>query len=195
MNILNLLETIFRCILLILAIFHLYKKEYKIMMTALLILLLSFLPAFLHAIILMETDTVSIILYDVILFMSLYLGSSLGFYDSYAWWDRTIHFLSGVAFAGFGVAISRLDPLTTKWLTLLLGFTFSITIHAFWEVLEYLCDCLFRSDAQRWQKVNKTKNHKPANAKQPAGLVDTMNDFICCIIGAALAVIAWWILL
>ena len=195
MKLINYFELCLRCILLLTAIYHLYKKQYKIMWTPVLIFGLSFLPLLLHKLIALNVDSLSIMLYDIILFMALYLGTSLGLYERYKWWDRSIHFLSGAAFTGFGIAVIRLNPTTIRWLILLFGFTFSATIHVFWEILEYISDCIFHGDAQRWQKVSKSNNHVSEKAIQPAGLVDTMSDFICCICGSALSVVFWWLTL
>lgn len=195
MKLINILEIIIRSILLIPAAYHIIKKEYKKMWPLALIFVLTFLPALLERFLGMHLDAVSIILYNIILIMTLYLGGALGFYDLYKWWDRSIHFLSGVAFVGFGIAVIRITPGTATWGVMFFGFTFSLTLHVFWEVLEYLNDCITHGDAQRWQKIHKTTNHVSEKAIQPAGLVDTMNDFICCIIGAVLAVLTWWFIM
>lgn len=195
MNLLNFYEIVFWCILFILAIYHLYKREMKLMIPLILIFALSFLSAFLNATLQIKIDVFSNIIYLAILIMTLYLGGPCHFYDKYKWWDRLIHFLSGVGFVGFGIAIARIDTGTIKWVILLFGFTFSLTLHAFWEVAEYINDCLTHGNAQRWQKIHNSNNHISERAIQPAGLVDTMNDIICCIIGSFLSIIAWWVFL
>lgn len=193
MDFLHLFEIIFRCMLLLLIIYHAYKSKYKISKAAALTLALSFLPMLLNTIFYIRIDVLSCIIYYIILFMALYLGSSLGFYDRYQWWDRTIHCLSGIAFVGFGIAIGGLSFGILKSVILLLGFTFSLSIHLFWEVAEYISDCITHGNAQRWQKINASTNHVSEKAIQPAGLVDTMNDGICHMIGAAISTVIWWI--
>jgi len=191
----NLLQVIYRCLLALLTIYYLYKKEYKVMRAVFLNLMLSFVPLLLSRLFHIDIDLFSIWAYYIVTIMSLYLGSSLGFYDQYRWWDRTIHAFSGIAFVGFGLAIADRGSESTKWLLLLFSFTFSITIHAFWEMLEYITDSVTHSDGQRWQKIHKSRNHVSPKAMQPAGLVDTMNDIICCMIGSAAAVIVWEMIL
>jgi hypothetical protein len=181
--------------ILVLAVYHIFKREWKQIKSALLVLVLSFLPACLNVLFEIKLDIVSSILYYAILFMTLYLGSSIHFYDKFSWWDRLVHFLSGVAFVGFGIALTFKSPGTIRPGILLFSFTFSITLHVFWEVLEYVSDCMTHGNAQRWQKRHDSNNHVSENAIQPAGLVDTMNDLICCIVGATLAVFVWWFLL
>lgn len=195
MKILNFYEIIFRCILVVLAIYHIYKREFKVFGSVIIIFVLSFLDTFLNKVFLIRVDAISYFIYLLIIFMTLYLGSSLCFYDRYKWWDRLIHFLSGVGFVGFGIAIANTNPGIIKFGILLFSFTFSITLHVFWEVLEYITDCIFHGNAQRWQKIHASKNHVSERAIQPAGLVDTMNDIICCIVGSGLTVIGWWFLM
>jgi hypothetical protein len=200
MKLMYLLQIIFRCFLLALAVYHGAKREARFMKSALLVFAMTFLPALIHVILRVEIDSFSILIYLVILFMTLYLGGSLGYYDRFSWWDRITHFLSGAAFVGFGIATIRAGSDITKILVILFGFNFSITLHVFWEVLEYVSDCVLHGNAQRWQKFHINKNHVSnihlsEKAIQPAGLVDTMNDFNCCIVGAVLASAVWWFFL
>lgn len=195
MKFLSLCEIIFRCALFALAVYHIYKREFKLIKSLILVFALSFLPELLNAVFQIRTDAFSIIVYLIILFMALYLGSSLGFYDRYKWWDRAIHFLSGVGFVGFGIAIADTSSGIIKLVILFFGFSFSITLHVFWEVLEYISDCISHGNAQRWQIIHASNNHVSEKAIQPAGLVDTMNDIICCIVGAGLAILVWWFII
>lgn len=195
MGFLNLYEIIFQCILFVLTVYHIYKKEYKLIGSIILVFVLSFLRVFLNTVFQIRIDTFSNLIYLIILFMALYLGSSLGFYDKYKWWDRLIHFLFGIGFVGFGIAIANTNSSIRKLGILLFSFTFSTTLHVFWEVLEYISDCISHGNAQRWQKIHASNNHISKKAIQPAGLVDTMNDTICCIIGSWIAIIVWWFII
>lgn len=195
MNFTDIYFTIFRCILIALFIYHVFKRQFKVVASVVIVFASSYLSLFLDRLFLIKVDWFSNLIYLIVLFMALYLGSSLRFYDKYKNWDRYIHTLSGIGFVGFGIAIAYNDPNIRRFIVLLFGFTFSITIHVFWEVLEYLCDCLFRSNAQRWQEHHDSINHVSSKAIQPAGLVDTMSDTICCVIGSVFAAIAWWFLL
>ena len=191
----TLYEIILQFILFALAVYHIYKKEYKLIGSLILIFVLSFLRVFLNAVFQIRIDTLSNFLYLIVLFMALYLGSSLGFYDRYKWWDRIIHFIFGSGFIGFGIALANTNYGLKKLGILIFSFTFSTTLHVFWEVLEYISDCLSHGNAQRWQKINASNNHISEKAIQPAGLVDTMNDTICCIIGSLIAIIIWWFII
>jgi hypothetical protein len=200
MNILYSFVIVYRCFLLAMAVYHILKHDTRLMKSILLVFAFTFLPELIKILLNIEIDSFSILVYLVILFMTLYLGGSFGYYEKFSWWDRITHFLSGAAFVGFGIATIRTGSEISKILILLFGFNFSITLHVFWEVLEYISDCVLHGNAQRWQKVHVDKdrvsiNHLSDKAIQPAGLVDTMNDFNCCIVGAVLAAIIWWFIL
>lgn len=181
--------------LIILSIYHIYKHEYKLIASTGAVFALTFLPGFFEKMCNIKMDLLGRILYLALIFMTVYLGSALKFYDKYRWWDRAIHFLSGIVFVSFGVAASKNAVELNRFHILLFSLTLSITLHVMWEVLEYTFDCWFNMDNQRWQKVNASNNHKPESAIQPAGLVDTMNDTIVCIAGTIISCIAWWFIL
>lgn len=131
----------------------------------------------------------------IILFMATYLGSKRKFYDKYAWWDRLIHFLSGILFVSLGVALSRKVAGLSRFNILFFSLTLSVTLHVAWEIVEYIIDCTKRSNHQRWQKKHHSINHKSQAAIQPAGLVDTMNDTLFCVLGTTIACAVWWFVL
>lgn len=134
-------------------------------------------------------------MYIALIVMTVYLGSSLKFYDKYYWWDMLIHFISGITFVSFGITLTDKVENLSNFHILLFCFTFSITLHVIWEVLEYISDSIFHTDHQRWQKISPSNNHASETAIQPAGLVDTMNDTIICIIGTVISCIIWWFVL
>lgn len=184
-----------RIILIALSIYHVYKRDFKLLIPAGEVFILTFLLWFIDKVFHIRLDTLGGVLYSTIIFMAIYLGSALKFYDKYAWWDRLTHFLSGIAFVSFGIAVSRKAENLSGIHILLFSFTLSITLHVIWEVLEYIFDCIFHTDNQRWQKVNASNNHVSESAIQPSGLVDTMNDTIICIVGTVTACLAWWFIL
>jgi len=174
---------------------HLFKRNYKPAIFAAGAFALTYLPFVLDRFFSYRLDPVGNILYYTIIVMTVYLGSSLKYYDRFAWWDYVIHFLSGCLFVNAGIALADMTVYLNRFPVLFFSFTLSITLHVVWEVLEYVFDCLFRSDNQRWQKISPTRNHQPESAIQPAGLVDTMNDTLICILGTVIACFAWWVIL
>lgn len=186
---------IIRIILIVMTGYYVYKHNYKVILPAIAVFLLTFLLFLLNKVFHLTIDTFGSILYIVVIFMSLFLGSALRLYDRYAWWDRVIHFLSGVVFISFGIAILNRAGDLGKFSILFFSFAFSNTLHIWWEIGEYISDYFFHTDHQRWQKHNKTVNHLPKNAIQPAGLVDTMNDILLCNAGSIAACVVWWFIM
>lgn len=115
-------------------------------------------------------------------FISLYLGSFLGWYSSPVY-DKLIHFLIGAVVVYAGVLFSfKCRPEERSGLTdrqrvflVLFAVCLSVTLSAFWEMIEFTSDRLFHSNFQRW-----------AN-ESPEAIIDTMLDQILGLAGAILA--------
>lgn len=105
------------------------------------------------------------------------LGSVLGFYARFWWWDIALHVTSGflLGIVGF-VAIFLLngtDRIPTglrPGFVAIFGFTFAVTLGVFWEIWEFVGDLLI-----------------PVMDMQVAasGVRDTMTDLIVNMVGAA----------
>lgn len=196
MNLAEIYVNLIRIAVIIIAIYKAYKKDYMLILPAIIVIVLSFLFLLLDIIWGIKIDKVGSAIYYTILVMSIYLGGGFDFYNKYASWDRAIHFLSGVAFVSLGIALSNKEANLSKFSILFFSLTLASFFHVIWETAEYIYDCIAHTDHQRWQKHHKkTVNHKPKSAIQSAGLVDTMNDTIVCMIGAILACIIWWFVL
>ena len=191
----TLFVTLIRIALGIAIVYHLFKRSYKPIISVVCVLALTYLPTVLDRFFSYRLDSFGNILYTIIILMTVYLGSALKFYDRFAWWDYAIHFMSGCLFVSAGVALVYRTVDLNRLPTLIFSFTLAIALHAIWEVLEYTFDCIFKSDNQRWQKAGPAHNHQSKLAIQPAGLVDTMNDTLICILGTAMACLVWWFIL
>lgn len=194
MNFLFIYTNLVRVSIVIITVTQLFKHNYKKLTPAIISIALTFLP-WLLSLIHVQIDILTGFLFQTVIFMAVYLGSGFRYYDLYPWWDRVIHFLSGILFFGFGVSLAEKAPDAGFVGTLVFSFTLSLALHVIWEVLEFLCDSIFHTDHQHWQKNSPIINHQPENAIQPPGLVDTMNDSISSMIGTISACIGWWIYL
>jgi len=195
MDIFNTYLVAVRIALILCTIYHVYKKQYKFAGSAAIVFALTYLPWVLDWLFGFSMDLVGNMLYVVVIMMTMYLGSTLKFYDRYSWWDRLIHFLSGVMFVSFGIAVAEYAGVFNRLHVLLFSLTLSVTLHVIWEIAEYTFDTIFRGNSQSWQAITPANNHKPATAIQPAGLVDTMDDTIMCSIGTLTACGVWWLIL
>lgn len=193
MNFLFYYVNLIRAILAIISIVQLFKHDYKKLAPAAIAMALTFVP-WLFSLIHIQINTLTGFLLPTIIFMAVYLGAGYRYYDVYPWWDRSIHFLSGILFFSFGMSLTERVSVGLV-AVLVFSFALSLALHVVWEVLEFLMDSIFHTDSQHWQKHSKVINHQPKKAIQPPGLVDTMVDTIAGIIGAIVACVGWWIYL
>ena len=195
MEILNIYILFVRITLVAFAIYHVFKHRYKFALSAGAVFAFTYLPWLLRYWFGFSMDLLGNILYITVIVMTMYLGSTLKFYDKYSWWDRLIHFLSGIMFVSFGVAIAEYAGVFNRLHMLFFSLTLSVTLHVVWEISEYAFDTIFHGNSQSWQEITPADNHKPATAIQPAGLVDTMDDTIMCAAGTLAACAGWWFIL
>ncbi|MDP4118846.1 MAG: hypothetical protein Q8873_06615 [Bacillota bacterium] len=195
MNFINIYANLIRVALIGFSIYHIYKKQFKLIIATATVFILSFLLTFLEWAINIKLDVFGSFLYYTIILMSFYFGNALKYYDKYAWWDRLLHFICGILFVSFGIALAGKVAGLNKFNILFFSFTFSIALHGIWEITEYVLDCIMHTNHQRWQRIHNSQNHVPENAIQPAGLVDTMKDTIMCTISSLITCVVWWFLI
>lgn len=194
MDLLGIYVNLFRIALVIAIGVHLVKHDHKRIALAAVAFALTFVP-WLLGLIDFQLNKLTLLLFPAVVFMAIYCGTGLKFYNRFSWWDRLIHVLSGILFFSFGVSLAQKAPGVGLAGILLFSFTMSLALHVIWEVLEYLADCITHADNQRWQKRSGDTIHLSPESVQPPGLVDTMNDIIACIIGTCIALLGWWIAL
>lgn len=111
-----------------------------------------------------------------LVFSTIFLGERLDFYDRFWWWDTAAHGIAGALLCYLGAILfdqmTRHDERKNTLLRLTFVLSFSIAAAGLWEVVEYLLDQVFDSDAQR------------------GSLDDTMTDILAHVIGATLAVLS-----
>jgi hypothetical protein len=181
-----------RIIIVITTLFQIFKRDYKKLAPAAIAVTLTFIP-WLLSLINIRINTLTGLLFPVVVLMGTYLGSGFRYYDLYSWWDKSLHFLSGILFFSFGISLAEKTPGVGLAGILIFSFALSLALHEVWEVSEFLVDNIFHTDHQHWQKHSTVVNHQPEKAIQPPGLVDTMTDTIAGVIGAIVACVGWWI--
>jgi hypothetical protein len=113
----------------------------------------------------------------VFVYAAIFLGTALGFYARFLWWDVALHTASGflLGIVGF-VALFLLngtdyvpDGMRLS-LVAVFGFMFAVTLGVFWEIYEFIADSLIPGlNMQIWEE----------------GPRDTMIDLIVNTLGAA----------
>ncbi|MHB1316690.1 MAG: hypothetical protein ACYCZW_02425 [Minisyncoccota bacterium] len=107
------------------------------------------------------------------LFLTLFLGGLRNFYTRFIWWDKLLHFQSGLLLGLIGfLLVYILNEQKSPRLTMSPGFVsffafcFSVALAGIWEIYEFLGDY--------WFGFNMQGN----------SLSDTMGDIIVNLIGA-----------
>lgn len=164
-----------RALVLIAAVLYLYDGNFSAAGGAMLVFLLMFVPSIVKRqfrIYLPFVLDFSIVLF---IFGTLFLGHLVKFYDTVPFWDKFLHFQSGLVLSVTGfVLVYVLNERKAASLNLSPGFValfaiaFSVAIGVFWEVGEFAGDWLFNGD---WQGTS-------------SGNDDTMWDLIADTAGA-----------
>jgi hypothetical protein len=110
---------------------------------------------------------------------TLFLGEVYGFYERFWWWDVVMHGGSALGFGLIGFVFVFMlfqgDRFAAPHGALaFLAFCFALAIGALWEIFEYGMDSLLGTNMQK------------------SGLVDTMNDLMVDVAGAAFGALSGW---
>ena len=113
----------------------------------------------------------------VFVFCAIFLGTSLGFYGRFHWWDTALHTTSGclLGIVGF-ISVFLINGTDHRpegmrvSLIAVFGFMFAVTLGVFWEIYEFVAD-----------KVIPGLNMQVVET----GVDDTMIDMIVNTVGAA----------
>ena len=117
-------------------------------------------------------------IYIVFIFMAHFLGVIVNLYDKIYWYDKLVHFLSGIvtSLAAIYILIKAKQNKNIKF-NILFILSFSMLIASLWEIFEYLASYYFNVDPQ---KVLLT------------GITDTMGDLIVALLGTILVVVSYY---
>ena len=127
-------------------------------------------------------------------------GNLYNLYGYLPFWDKILHTSSGPLFSIVGLSFGALllkDMPAGKGKVLavvLFAFLFSLAVGYLWEVFEYAVDSLMPGgyNNQRWQNgiVGQLENGNwEVTEPRGSGLIDTMSDLICNLIGTLLLLV------
>lgn len=132
-----------------------------------------YLPKIIRKIFKIDISNINEIIFIIFVFLAHFLGSILNFYNNIYFYDKFVHFLSGIVVGiialEFIVKNKKYDKKYLFNVIFILGI--SCTIAGFWEYFEYISDYIFNKDAQN---VLTT------------GVNDTMQDMIVATLGVLL---------
>lgn len=157
--------------------------------TALLSLTLTFVPNFIRHIGLIAFPAILQTIFSIFVFLAMFCGEILSFYDLFGWWDSMLHIASGMIFGLIGYLLfitlnrdisvrCKLHPASV----ILFAVCFSMACGMVWEIFEFSGDSLLGMNMQRWQSSMPYEEwaalQNSSNLSNP-GLTDTMKDIIC----------------
>lgn len=124
------------------------------------------------------------LIYYLFTFTTVIIGSAFGGYGFIPYWDKLLHFTSGLLITMLGLIVYHLlaptkEPLTPLTLPVALAFSFafSMACAAIWEIYEYGLFIFFQVDA-----VNMLTT----------GAHDTLQDMTVCLLGSLIALWQIW---
>ena len=173
-------------------------EAFTLVFTAIITFALTLIPGIIIRFKVMPMPAMLHTVYVVFVYLAMFFGEMLHFYDLVAWWDTMLHFASGIIFSLVGYMVhmmmnkdpevrSRLHPASIVIFTVI----FAMACGVVWEIFEFGADCLFGANMQRWQNSIAAGEwvamQNVTNWSNP-GLMDTMKDFIMDTGGALLSI-------
>lgn len=141
------------------------------------------------------------------------LGEMYHLYHIFSWWDDFLHITGGVVFTCFGIFLFRHlngHRMNSLKFCALFALCFSMTLSTVWELYEFGCDRIFKTDMQKDTVVTSIDSYFLGNERGEIGslesieavnvdgvdlkvdgyidigLIDTMRDLLCAFIGSLL---------
>lgn len=153
-DIYKIITNIIRFLIVIITIFLIFKREYKNIGILILTMILTFYDMFIEKLLKIKLENnlkISIILF---IFAAQCLGTALGFYGKFLWWDTMLHTLSGIIFFFVGETIIKQLNNTpegsniNKKTIITFGVCFSLATGVIWELFEFLVDSFLGQNMQ-----------------------------------------------
>jgi hypothetical protein len=165
----------------------LYSKNFEIIFSAFIVLVLSFGTDFVEKKQNIDIPDILEIVILIFIYAGIFLSVQFDLYYTLFWWDDLLHALSGIimGFIGFLFVYKvnyKFSMDISPLLIAVFSFTFAVTLGVMWEILEFSADVFLGSAHQKWD-LHETEKLL-GKIYQGSGLRDTMSDLIVDSIGA-----------
>lgn len=177
-NLNKIITNIVRILIVLIAIFLISQKEFKNLGILAITMLLTFYDKIVEKVLKIKLEDKLKISLIIFIFAAQCLGTVLGFYGKFLWWDTMLHTISGVIFFFVGEAIIKQmsnekgkGELNNK-IIIAFAVCFSLSTGVIWEIFEFLVDSLLGQNMQ----VAKDLIGQEA-------VMDTMIDLISVTVG------------
>lgn len=158
-------EKLFFLLLISTFIFGISNKNSFIYLSSLLTIIVSLLIKLVFMCTKFKATLFLYFLSQLFIFLSMFLGRIISIYSIFPYWDKFVHFYSGIVlfFIGLSIFSTLCNNNLNKNFSLLIlfGIFFSISMAGLWEIYEFTTDLFLKLNSQ---------NHS---------LTDTMIDMIC----------------
>ena len=175
-NLNKIITNIVRILIVLIAIFLISQKEFKNLGILAITMLLTFYDKIVEKVLKIKLEDKLKISLITFIFAAQCLGTVLGFYGKFLWWDTMLHTISGVIFFFVGEAIikqmsNEKGKLNDK-IIIAFAVCFSLSTGVIWEIFEFFVDSLLG------QNMQVTKGLIGQEA-----VMDTMIDLISVTVG------------
>jgi len=164
----NLLNKILAIVLSLIVIYFTYQDSNLTYLLFLIVLSVPFI---------LKLKPIATLIYIVYSFLAMFLGSQVGIYRIVNWYDDIAHILWGFVSGILGIYAIHYFKLNNQKLIFKIFFIFVISLASsvVWEIFEYSCDIIFKSNMQRLE----------------TGVEDTMKDMINAFIGNIIFILCY----
>lgn len=155
-------------------VLSLFEGRGQVTFSASIVFVLTFLPAMINWQFETFVPIEFVFVNTLFLFASFVLGDLRQFYDRFWWWDMMLHGFSAIIMGIIGFLLIYVFYASKKvtmppFYILFFSFSFSLSLGALWEIVEYLVDISLGTHMQQ------------------SGLDDTMKDLMMDTLGALVA--------
>lgn len=151
-NLNKIITNIVRILIVLIAIFLISQKEFKNLGILAITMLLTFYDKIVEKVLKIKLEDKLKISLIIFIFAAQCLGTVLGFYGKFLWWDTMLHTISGVIFFFVGEAIikqmsNEKGELNNK-IIIAFAVCFSLSTGVIWEIFEFFVDSLLGQNMQ-----------------------------------------------
>ena len=143
-----------------------------------------------------EVPPISQTMLNLVIFIGIVIGSYLGVFDRYKWFDEFMHIMSGMVCAVFGYdfacIIQRKKGECAATLAAMFSLMFALSIAVGWEFYEFLMDTLHGTNLQLAKAGEETVIFDISKFRGEygyLGLFDTVTDMMMNTIGGIIGMI------
>lgn len=153
-NLNKIITNIVRILIVLIAIFLISQKEFKNLGILAITILLTFYDKIVEKVLKIKLEDKLKISLIIFIFAAQCLGTVLGFYGRFLWWDTMLHTISGVIFFFVGEAIIKQmsnekgKGELNNIIIIAFAVCFSLSTGVIWEIFEFFVDSLLGQNMQ-----------------------------------------------